>query len=63
MKVAQHFGAEGAVSKRIRPGGTIEMVELWPRMRGKASTGKSLNDRAYPIAPKIITYRPSGTDA
>jgi hypothetical protein len=37
MKVAQHFSAGGAVSKGIRPGGTIEMFELWPRMRGKAS--------------------------
>jgi hypothetical protein len=39
MKVAQHFSAGGAVSKGIRPGGTIEMFELWPRMRGKASLG------------------------
>ena len=29
MKVAQHFSAGDAVSKGIRPGGTIEMVELW----------------------------------
>jgi FAD binding domain len=33
------FSAGGAVSNGIRPGGTIEMFELWPRMRGKASLG------------------------
>jgi hypothetical protein len=39
MKVAQHFSAGSAVSNGIRPGGTIDMFELWPRLRGKASLG------------------------